>query len=173
MIAIGCDFVAYELKEKFIEYFKEKGIPYRDFGCDSTAFSQYPHQGYPVAKAVAEGNCDCGVLLCGTGLGMSMVANKIKGIRAACVSDCFSAKMAKLHNNANILTMGAYVPVSYTHLAAEAPSFGGGTGTQEDPWLITSQEDLIALAEFLNSGNAETFDTEAAGIGNCYGYYFR
>lgn len=79
MIAIGCDFVAYELKEKFIEYFKEKGIPYRDFGCDSTAFSQYPHQGYPVAKAVAEGNCDCGVLLCGTGLGMSMVANKIKG----------------------------------------------------------------------------------------------
>ena len=109
MIAIGCDFVAYELKEKFIEYFKEKGIPYRDFGCDSTAFSQYPHQGYPVAKAVAEGNCDCGVLLCGTGLGMSMVANKVKGIRAACVSDCFSAKMAKLHNNANILTMGAYV----------------------------------------------------------------
>ena len=63
------------------------------------------------------------------------------------------------------------VPVSA--FAAEAPSFGGGTGTQEDPWLITSQEDLIALAEFLNSGNAETFDTEAAGIGNCYGYYFR
>ena len=63
------------------------------------------------------------------------------------------------------------VPVSV--FAAEAPSFGGGTGTQEDPWLITSQEDLIALAEFLNSGNAETFDTEAAGIGNCYGYYFR
>ena len=57
--------------------------------------------------------------------------------------------------------------------AAETPSFGGGTGTQENPWLITSQEDLIALAEFLNSGNAETFDTEAAGIGNCYGYYFK
>ena len=57
--------------------------------------------------------------------------------------------------------------------AAETPSFGGGTGTPEDPWLITSQEDLIALAEFLNSGNAETFDTEAAGIGNCHGYYFK
>ena len=57
--------------------------------------------------------------------------------------------------------------------AAEAPLFGGGTGTQEDPWLITSQEDLIALAEFLNSGNAETFDTEAAGVGNCHGYYFK
>ena len=57
--------------------------------------------------------------------------------------------------------------------AAETPSFGGGTGTLEDPWLITSQEDLIALAEFLNSGNAETFDTKAAGIGNCYGYYFK
>ena len=57
--------------------------------------------------------------------------------------------------------------------AAETPSFGGGTGTLKDPWLITSQEDLIALAEFLNSGNAETFDTKAAGIGNCYGYYFK
>ena len=63
------------------------------------------------------------------------------------------------------------VPVSA--FAAEAPSFGGGTGTQEDPWLITSQEDLIALAEFLNSGNAETFDTENAGVGNCHGYYFK
>ena len=57
--------------------------------------------------------------------------------------------------------------------AAEAPLFSGGTGTQQDPWLITSQADLIALAEFLNSGNAETFDTEAAGFGNCYGYYFK
>ena len=65
----------------------------------------------------------------------------------------------------------ALVPM--TAFAEETPSFGGGTGTQEDPWLITSQEDLIALAEFLNSGNAETFDTEAAGIGNCYGYYFK
>ena len=65
----------------------------------------------------------------------------------------------------------ALVPM--TAFAEGTPSFGGGTGTQEDPWLITSQEDLIALAEFLNSGNAETFDTEAAGIGNCYGYYFK
>ena len=64
-----------------------------------------------------------------------------------------------------------FVPMAA--FAAEAPLFGGGTGTQQDPWLITSQADLIALAEFLNSGNAETFDTEAAGIGNCYGYYFR
>ena len=65
----------------------------------------------------------------------------------------------------------ALVPM--TAFAAEAPSFGGGTGTQEDPWLIASQEDLIALAEFLNSGNAETFDTENAGVGNCHGYYFK
>ena len=65
----------------------------------------------------------------------------------------------------------ALVPM--TAFAEETPSFGGGTGTQEDPWLITSQEDLIALAEFLNSGNAETFDTEAAGVGNCHGYYFK
>ena len=65
----------------------------------------------------------------------------------------------------------ALVPM--TAFAEETPSFGGGTGTQEDPWLITSQEDLIALAEFLNSGNAETFDTENAGVGNCHGYYFK
>ena len=65
----------------------------------------------------------------------------------------------------------ALVPM--TAFAAEAPSFGGGTGTQEDPWLIASQADLIALAEFLNSGNAETFDTENAGVGNCHGYYFK
>ena len=64
-----------------------------------------------------------------------------------------------------------FVPMAA--FAEETPSFGGGTGTQQDPWLITSQADLIALAEFLNSGNAETFDTEAAGIGNCYGYYFK
>lgn len=65
----------------------------------------------------------------------------------------------------------ALVPM--TAFAEETPSFGGGTGTQEDPWLITSQEDLIALAEFLSSGNAETFDTENAGVGNCHGYYFK
>ena len=65
----------------------------------------------------------------------------------------------------------ALVPM--TAFAEETPLFGGGTGTQEDPWLITSQEDLIALAEFLNSGNAETFDTENAGVGNCHGYYFK
>ena len=65
----------------------------------------------------------------------------------------------------------ALVPM--TAFAEETPSFGGGTGTQEDPWLITSQEDLIALAEFLNSGNAEQFDADAAGVGNCHGYYFK
>ena len=64
-----------------------------------------------------------------------------------------------------------FVPMAA--FAAEAPSFGGGAGTQQDPWLITSQADLIALAEFLNSGNAETFDTENVGVGNCHGYYFK
>ncbi|MCU6734400.1 ribose 5-phosphate isomerase B [Diplocloster agilis] len=109
MIAIGCDFVAFELKMQFIEYFKERNLEYKDFGCYDTSFSQYPHTGYPLALAVAAQECECGLLLCGTGLGMSMVANKVKGIRAACVSDCYSAKMAKEHNNANVLTMGARV----------------------------------------------------------------
>ena len=71
------------------------------------------------------------------------------------------------------LVMALFPTTPMTALAEGIPSFGGGTGTQEDPWLITSQEDLIALAEFLNSGNAETFDTENAGVGNCHGYYFK
>ena len=71
------------------------------------------------------------------------------------------------------LVMALFSTTPMTALAEGIPSFGGGTGTQEDPWLITSQEDLIALAEFLNSGNAETFDTENAGVGNCHGYYFK
>ena len=109
MIAIGCDHGGYELKQEIIKYLNEKGFEYKDFGCDSTASVDYPVYGKAVAQAVADGECEKGILICGTGIGMSIAANKVNGIRAAAVSDHFSAKYTRLHNNANILCLGGRV----------------------------------------------------------------
>lgn len=107
MIAIGCDHGGYELKKEIMNHLKERGIPFKDMGCDSTASCDYPVYAKAVAEEVAGGNCELGILICGTGIGMSMAANKVHGIRAAVCSDCFSAKATKEHNNANILCLGA------------------------------------------------------------------
>lgn len=108
-IAIGCDHGAYELKLTLIKHLEERGIDYTDLGCHSTESCDYPIYAQAVAKELTSGKADLGILLCGTGIGMSMAANKIKGIRAAVCSDCFSAKATKEHNNANVLCMGARV----------------------------------------------------------------
>ena len=105
-IAIGCDHVGFELKGKVIEHLKEKGIEVVDFGTNSTERTDYPIYGKAVAKAVASGECDKGILICGTGIGISIAANKIKGIRAALCADWYSAKYTRLHNNANVICMG-------------------------------------------------------------------
>lgn len=107
MIAIGSDHGGYELKLEVIRHLKERGFDVKDFGCDSTASCDYPVYAQAVANAVAGGKCELGILICGTGIGMSMAANKVEGIRAALCSDCFSAQATKEHNNANILCMGA------------------------------------------------------------------
>lgn len=107
MIAIGCDHGGYELKLEVINHLKERGFEIKDFGCDSTASCDYPVYAKKVAEAVAGGECELGILICGTGIGMSMAANKVDGIRAALCADCFSAKATREHNNANILCMGA------------------------------------------------------------------
>lgn len=107
MIAIGSDHGGYELKLEVIKHLKERGFEVRDYGCDSTASCDYPVYAQAVANAVAGGECELGILICGTGVGMSIAANKVDGIRAALCSDCFSAKATKEHNNANILCMGA------------------------------------------------------------------
>lgn len=107
MIAIGCDHGGYELKKEIMNHLKERGISFKDMGCDSTASCDYPVYAKAVAEEVAGGNCELGILICGTGIGMSMAANKVDGIRAAVCSDCFSAKATKEHNNANILCLGA------------------------------------------------------------------
>ncbi len=109
MIAIGCDHGGFELKQEIIRHLQERGLEFKDFGCYSTASCDYPEYGRAVAKAVAGGECEKGILICGTGIGISITANKVKGIRAALCSDCFSAEATRLHNDANILAMGGRV----------------------------------------------------------------
>lgn len=107
MIAIGSDHGGYELKLEVIRHLRERGFEIKDYGCDSAASCDYPIYAQAVANAVAAGDCELGILICGTGIGMSMAANKVPGVRAALCSDCFSAKATKEHNNANVLCMGA------------------------------------------------------------------
>ena len=109
MIGLGCDHGGYELKQEIIKYLEEKGIPYKDFGCDSTKSVDYPIYARKVGRAIQNGECDKGILICGTGIGISIAANKMKGIRAALCTDCFSAEATRLHNNANILALGGRV----------------------------------------------------------------
>lgn len=108
-IAIGCDHGGINLKPFLIDYLTKKGIDYQDFGCFSKESVDYSDYAIPVCEAVKTGECDFGVLLCGTGIGMSIVANKIKGIRCGHCHDVFSAKMTRLHNDANVLAVGERV----------------------------------------------------------------
>lgn len=109
MIALGSDHGGYGLKQEIIKHLTEKGIEFKDYGCFSEEAFDYPVSGKAVAHAVAEGECEKGILICGTGIGMSMAANKVSGIRAAVCHDCFSAQATREHNDANVLTMGARV----------------------------------------------------------------
>lgn len=107
MIAVGCDHGGYDLKEKVVAYLKEHNYEVKDCGCYSTESVDYPIFGKAAAKAVASGECENGIVICTTGIGISISANKVKGIRCALCSDTLSAKMTRLHNDANMLAMGA------------------------------------------------------------------
>ena len=109
MIAIGCDHGGLDIKNAVIEYLKKNGIDYTDFGCDTAESVDYPIYAYRVAKAVADGSARCGIICCGTGIGVSMAANKVKGVRAAVCADAFCAEMTRRHNDANVLCMGGRV----------------------------------------------------------------
>lgn len=109
MIAIGCDHGGFALKQEVMRHLDELGLAYKDFGTYSEESCDYPIYGEAVARAVAGGECERGILICGTGIGISISANKVKGIRAAVCSDHFSAKYTRLHNDANILCMGGRV----------------------------------------------------------------
>ena len=107
MIAIGSDHGGYELKQEIMKHLAELGLEYKDFGTYTTDSCDYPVYGEAVARAVAGGEYEKGIIICGTGIGISIAANKVKGIRAALCADCYSAEFTRLHNDANILALGA------------------------------------------------------------------
>ncbi len=109
MIALGADHGGYLLKEEIKKHLNEKGIEYKDFGTYSTDSVDYAKIAYKTCAAVISGECEKAILCCGTGIGISIAANKVKGIRAACCSDWFSAKYTRLHNDANALCLGGRV----------------------------------------------------------------
>ncbi len=109
MVALGCDHGGYELKEAIKKHLDSKGVAYKDLGTNSAEAVDYPEYGRKVANAVVGGECETGILICGTGIGISISANKVKGVRCALCGDTFSAKATREHNNANILALGARV----------------------------------------------------------------
>ena len=130
MIALGCDHGGINLKTAIMKYLDEKGIEYKDFGCYSEDSVDYPIYAYKVANAVANKEFELGILCCGTGIGISIAANKVKGIRAAVVSNEFGAEMTRRHNHANILCMGGRVTseedaVKFTDIFLNTPEEGG------------------------------------------------
>ena len=106
MIAIGCDHGGFNLKQEVMKHLTEKGLEYKDYGTYNTDSCDYPIYAEAVANAVVSGECDRGILICGTGIGISIAANKVNGARCALCSDCFSAEMSRAHNNANLLALG-------------------------------------------------------------------
>ena len=109
MIAIGSDHGGYALKQEIMAHLDKRGLEYKDFGSFSEESCDYPEYGKAVAHAVADGGYECGILICGTGIGISIAANKVPGIRAALCTDCFMAEATRLHNDANILALGGRV----------------------------------------------------------------
>jgi ribose 5-phosphate isomerase B len=108
-IWIGNDHGGNDLKLQIIEYFKEKGIKYKDVGCSSTEIVRYPYYANKVAGAVSSGECERGILICSTGIGMSIIANKYKGVRASLCTSTYMGKMTRAHNNSNLLCLGGKI----------------------------------------------------------------
>ena len=108
-IIIACDHGGYRLKKYLMEYLDEKGIPYTDIGCSSEQIVRYPYYASLVAKRIQSGEFKRGILICSTGIGMSIVANRYKGIRASAVSDHYSAAMTRQHNDSNVLCLGGRI----------------------------------------------------------------
>ena len=109
MIALACDHGAYALKEKVKQHLDQLGYDYKDFGTYSEDSCDYPDFAGPAAQAVAAGECGCGIVMCTTGIGVSITANKVKGIRCALLSDLMSARLTRQHNNTNMMALGAGV----------------------------------------------------------------
>ena len=108
-VAVGCDHAAYEEKQKLIAHLRELGYEVKDCGCDSSESCHYPIFAHRLCTSIQSGESEIGILICGTGIGMSIAANKHKGIRAAACSEAFSAELTRQHNDANVLCLGARV----------------------------------------------------------------
>lgn len=148
MIAIACDHSALELKAEVEALLTSRGLEYRDFGTYTLESCHYPVYGARAARAVASGECDRGIVICGTGIGMSLAANKVPGIRCALCGDPYSAKMTRAHNDANMLALGARViGVELAKMIVEAfldtPFEGGRHQTRID--MITALENGEAI----------------------------
>ena len=148
MIAIACDHSALAMKAEVINVLKSRGLEYKDFGTHTEESCHYPIFGYRAAKAVANGECDRGIVICGTGIGISLAANKVKGIRCALCGDAYSAKMTRMHNDANMLALGARVTgieVAKTIVEAwlDTPFEGGRHQTRID--MITAIENDMPI----------------------------
>ncbi len=149
MIALGCDHGGLNIKNAVINYLKDKGIEYKDYGCYTSESVDYPVYAYKVASAVAGGEAELGILCCGTGIGISMAANKVKGIRAAVVGNEFSAEMTRRHNDSNILCMGGRVTteeeaVKYADIFLNTP-FEGGRHTKRVDMITDIENDKFNL----------------------------
>lgn len=143
MIAIACDHSALEMKKEIEALLTARGLEYKDFGTYTTDSCHYPVFGARAARAVASGECDRGIVICGTGIGISLAANKVKGIRCALCSDPYSAKMTRAHNDANMLALGARViGIELAKMIVEAwldtPFEGGRHQTRVD--MLTALE---------------------------------
>ena len=124
MIALGADHGGYQLKETIKKHLEERGIEYRDFGTNSTESVDYAPIAATAARAVADGTCEKGILCCGTGIGISMAANKVKGIRAACCSNYFGAKYTRLHNDGERV-IGPGLALELVDVFLDTPFEGG------------------------------------------------
>lgn len=143
MIAIACDHSALEMKKEIEDLLTARGLEFKDFGTHTSDSCHYPVFGARAARAVASGECDRGIVICGTGIGISLAANKVKGIRCALCSDPYSAKMTRAHNDANMLALGARViGVELAKMIVEAwldtPFEGGRHKTRVD--MLTAIE---------------------------------
>ena len=147
MIALGADHGGYQLKETIKKHLEERGIPYQDFGTNSTESVDYAPIAAEAARAVTSGACEKGILCCGTGIGISIAANKVKGIRAACCSNNFGAKYTRLHNDANMLCLGERVigpglALELVDVFLDTPFEGGRHQRRIDQITAIEQEEL-------------------------------
>ena len=116
MIALACDHCAFDLKHAIMKHLDEKGLAYKDFGCYDKTSCDYPDFAGPAAKAVASGECDRGIVVCTTGIGVSIVANKVRGIRCALLTDTVAAYATRSHNDTNMMALGQNIVAPYMAL---------------------------------------------------------